>query len=259
VQVTRPDDTLCANFVPRTYALTLSSTDGGKISSPGVGAFTYDCGTCVPIIPVPDGCYQFSHWSGTAVDKGKVAPNDPNVELCLDGDYELTANFVRTTYTLTIIHDPNGAVSAERNPPYDCGECIRVWAMPNEYCTFTHWSGTARDANMIDNPASPETCVWMYGDYTLRAHFTCEKRTLDVSSTVGGYLNVMVARDGGSITWLGDGTYRFMRGTVVTVEAWADPGYVFRNWSGMIWSTEIRLELILDDDYELKANFQAVP
>ena len=265
VQVTGID-TLCAHFVRHTYTLTLSSTDCGRISvSPdpceivGGNQYVYGCGTCVQITPVPDECYTFS-WSGTAVDKGKVSARDPNVKLCMDGDYELKGNFVRVTHTLTIIPDANGTVVTEPpQGPYDCGQPVKVRAVHNEYCTFTKWSGTAVGAGDVNDPNNPETIVWMRGDYTLKANFVCEQRTLDVSSTGGGYLNVMVVRDNESTTWLGAGTYRFPRGMVVTVTAMAEPGYEFTNWSGMVWSDENPLTLPLDEDWSLTANFRATP
>jgi hypothetical protein len=260
-------DALCAHFIRHTYTVTLSSTGSGRLLvSPDPcdvvdgNQYVYGCGTCTQITAVPEKCYTFSHWSGSAVDRGKVPnPNDPNLKLCMDDDYTLTANFAPAKYDLTIIPDPNGAAAAYRNGPYDCGESVRVWAMPNEYCQFTEWSGTAVDAGMVLTPDRPDPNVLMYGDYTIKANFVCEQRTLDVSSTAGGYLNVTVVRDNKSTIWLGEGTYHFDRGTVVTVEATAEPGYEFTNWSGMVWSTDRRLMLTLDEDLRLEANFRPIP
>lgn len=69
----------------------------------------------------------------------------------------------------------------------------------------------------------------------------------------------MVVQDNKSTTWLGAGRYQFPCGTVVTVEAFAEDGYEFTNWSGMVWSSDNLLELTLDEDCKLIANFKAQP
>jgi hypothetical protein len=249
--------TLQADFELKQSTLTLMPGDGGRISiSPDPceirdgNKYVYGCGTDVEITPVPEECYRFS----------KVPADAPQPTLCMDDDYTLKANFIRIKHTLKILPDPNGSVVVEPpDGPYDCGQQVKVRAVPKKYCAFSHWSGTAVDAGMVLPPDRPDPNVLMYGDYTLKANFACEQRTLDVSGAEGGYLNVMVVRDNRSTTWLGAGTYRFTRGTVVAVEATAEPGHEFTNWSGMIWSTDSGLVLILDEDCKLKANFQAIP
>lgn len=253
---------LCAHFVQRKYTLTLSSTEGGRTSvspdpcevSDGNG-YVYGCGTCPEITPEPEGCYTFSHWSGTAVDTSKVSPNDPHPSLCMDGDYTLTANFVRAVCNLTIVSGPGGIVVPDHDPPYYCGEQIKVTAVADKYCRFEGWAGTCLDPCDVANPEITVTCI---DDCLLKAAFTCESRALDVSATPGGYLNVRVVEDDKATTWLGAGTYHFRRGTLVTVEAWPEPGYEFTHWSGMIWSTDTPLEIVLDDDCQLTANFDPI-
>jgi hypothetical protein len=76
------------------YILTTSSTNGGTISTPGIGEFPYDYHTSAPVTATANANYHFVNWSGTAVDAGKVAnPNVANTTVIVDNDYTLIANF----------------------------------------------------------------------------------------------------------------------------------------------------------------------
>jgi hypothetical protein len=76
--------------------LTVSSTSGGSVTTPGEDLFHYDYGTVVPIIAEADSNYQFWEWTGTAVDEGKVAdPCATSTTVTMHGDYTLIANFAK--------------------------------------------------------------------------------------------------------------------------------------------------------------------
>jgi len=74
-----------------TYELTISSTAGGSVTTPGEGTFTYDAGTVVRLVATPDDGYQFHLWTG---DIQLVAgPNLPSTTIVMNGDYAVTASF----------------------------------------------------------------------------------------------------------------------------------------------------------------------
>ena len=56
--------------------LTVSSTGGGAVTTPGEGPFQYGQGSVAEIVATANTNYDFAKWTGTAVDAGKVA--DPN-------------------------------------------------------------------------------------------------------------------------------------------------------------------------------------
>ncbi|OHB78767.1 MAG: hypothetical protein A2Z25_19685 [Planctomycetes bacterium RBG_16_55_9] len=95
------DYTIQANFAAAPLpasTLTVSSTSGGSVTSPGEGAFTYDDGTVVPIQATAAQNYSFVNWTGTAVDAGKVAnPNTASTTLTADADYTIQAHFAQQT------------------------------------------------------------------------------------------------------------------------------------------------------------------
>ena len=86
--------TIHANFAVDQHTLTISSTSGGSVSSPGEGPFEYDSGTDVSIQATPADDYYFQNWTGTAVTAGKVAnPNAAGTTVTVDASYTVQANF----------------------------------------------------------------------------------------------------------------------------------------------------------------------
>src|SRR4030042_2102048 len=53
-----------ANFALLIYDLTVGSTDGGQVTTPGEATFPYDCGAVVPMVAAAEAGYYFVNWSG---------------------------------------------------------------------------------------------------------------------------------------------------------------------------------------------------
>jgi hypothetical protein len=49
---------------PAQYSLTISSTPGGTVTTPGEGLFSYDKETVVNLVATPNAGYHFAHWTG---------------------------------------------------------------------------------------------------------------------------------------------------------------------------------------------------
>jgi len=74
------------------YQLAISSTEGGEVTSPGEGIFTYDEGADVDLEAVADEGYLFDGWVG---DVGTIADvENATTTINMNGDYIITANFV---------------------------------------------------------------------------------------------------------------------------------------------------------------------
>jgi Leucine-rich repeat (LRR) protein len=84
---------ITANFVA-IYDLTISSTEGGSVTTPGEGTFTYDKGTVVDLVAEAEEGYRFVDWTGdvdTIVDVEVV-----ETAITMEGSYEITANFEKS-------------------------------------------------------------------------------------------------------------------------------------------------------------------
>jgi hypothetical protein len=60
------DCSITANFALLKYNLTVDSTAGGSVTTPGEGTFTYDEGTVVNLVATPGSGYRFVNWTAPA-------------------------------------------------------------------------------------------------------------------------------------------------------------------------------------------------
>ncbi len=250
------DYTLVANFAIDQHTLTISSTAGGSVTTPGEGPYQYDYGTVVSILATPAAHYHFTGWTGTAVDAGKVDNLSlASTSVTVDADYTLQANFAIDQHTLTISSMADGSVTTPGEGPYqyDHGSSVPVTATADTNYHFTGWTGTAVDAGMVDDPSLASTNVTVDADYTLVANFAIDQHTLTLSSTSGG-----------SVIVPGEIPYQYNHGTGVWIFAKAEANYHFVNWTGtavdadkVVDPSSASTTVTVDADYTLRAVFMA--
>jgi len=73
------------------YTLTVTSTAGGTVSTPGVETFTYSAGRVVNLVATPATNYTFVNWTGNVSTIGNV--NATSTAITMNGNYSITANF----------------------------------------------------------------------------------------------------------------------------------------------------------------------
>ena len=84
------DYSITADFVP-VYDLTISSSAGGSVTTPGEGTFTHGAGTVVDLVARAEEGYDFVDWTG---DVGTIAyANYYSTTITMDSDKSITANF----------------------------------------------------------------------------------------------------------------------------------------------------------------------
>jgi hypothetical protein len=241
-----------ANMLP--WTLTVSATGGGWVTVPGEGTFHYAIGVSVPVVAVAEAHYNFTHWTGTAVDAGKVAnPSSVSTDVTMDGNYTLQANFAIDQHSLTTSSTAGGTVSSPGigSFSYDYGSPASISATANPHHHFTGWAGTAVTAGKVVNPAEASTTVTMEGDYTLQATFAIDRHTLAVTSM--GH---------GSVSAPGMGTFTYDYGSNVAIGATAEAHYHFTSWTGsaamagkVADPAGANTTVLVDADYTLQAGF----
>ena len=153
------------------YDLTISSTEGGSVTGPGEGSFTYDAGTAVHLLADAGEGYHFVNWSG---DVGTIDyVYDAATTIIMDANHSITANFEAipaTQYTLTISSTEGGSVAepGEGTFPYDEGTVANLVAQAEQGYQFVSWSGDVGTIAAIDNAA---TSITVNGDYAITAEF----------------------------------------------------------------------------------------
>jgi len=230
------------------YHLSISSTDGGDVTEPGEGRFSYcpQQGERVNLVATPDPGYRFVNWTGNV---GTIADvDDSTTTITVNDDYSITANFARP-YNLTTSSTEGGSVTTpgEGKYTYDAGKVINLVATPDAGYQFVNWTG---NVGTIANATAAITTITMNGDCSITANFV---------KLVKQYNLTISSMDGGSVTVPGEGTFTFNEGTVVNLTAEADTSYQFVNWTGDVGTVAdvnaAVTTITMNGDYTITANF----
>lgn len=155
---------------PTQYKLTISSTEGGEVTIPDEGTFTYYEGEAVSLTAVAGNGYRFANWAG---DVSAIAePSAASTTIIMNDDYSIVANFYEipvTYYTLTVAVNGNGSTSPSVGPhTYAAGTVVSITAVPAVGYRFVTWTG---DVGTIANVIAAATTVTMNADYSIMANF----------------------------------------------------------------------------------------
>jgi len=221
---------------PQQYSLTVNINPSGAGSvtlNPSGGV--YVAGTTVTLTAVANSGYVFSGWGGDL--SGSQNP----ARIVMDSSKTVTANFVRSSYTLTVNINPSGAGSVTLNPSggvYVAGTTVTLTAVANSGYVFSNWSGSLTGSQ---NPAT----IVMNSSKTVTANFVRSSYTLTVNINPSGAGSVTLNPSGGV----------YVAGTTVTLTAVANSGYVFSNWSGSLTGSQNPTTIVMNSNKTLTANF----
>ncbi|MDH4268939.1 MAG: hypothetical protein OEV52_01345 [Dehalococcoidia bacterium] len=154
------------------YSLTISSTEGGSVTSPGQpGPYTYDEGKVVNLVAEAEEGYRFVGWTGDVDTIADV--EDASTTITMNGDYTITAQFAANQCNLTISSTEGGSVTTPREATstYDYGTVVDLVATPDSGCQFLNWTG---DVGAIVDVNAASTTITMNGDYSITASFAKE-------------------------------------------------------------------------------------
>jgi len=156
---------------PTQYNLTISSSEGGEVTGPGEGIFTYDAGEVVDLVAEAGEGYSFVNWTGDVGTIGNV--NAPSSTITMNGSYSITADF--KGYDLTVSSTTEGwllcgtiTAPGEGTFTYSLGTVVNLVAQADEGCRFVGWTG---DVGTIGDVNAATTIITMDGDYSIRANF----------------------------------------------------------------------------------------
>lgn len=123
--------------------------------------------------------------------------------------------------TLTIDSTMGGEVTVpgEGAFTYEAGTVVDLVAVADEHYQFVEWTG---DVDEIADLASPETTVTMWGDYSISAN-------LELIPTYELFMEADPVEGGMAIDLTDESPY--LEGAEVSIEAVAEPGYSFIQWT----------------------------
>jgi len=223
------------NIVPAAQlAVVLSSSPAAGGKTKGSGAFL--AGSSVTIEATQNTGYTFTNW--TDFLSGDVVSTSASYTFAITTNKNLVANFAINTYTITTTA-VNGTVAASPNQTaYNYGTIVDLTATANVGFAFTSWSG---DATGSANPLK----LTMTSNKNITANFTA-LYTLTITA-----LNGTVTKSPNQTSYL--------KGTSVQITATPDEGYIFSSWSGDTTSTTNPINIPMNGNKNITANFTAVP
>ena len=135
---------------PQKYTISIIASEGGNVNTSG-GEFIEN--SSVSIVATPEQGYEFSGWTGTSLTGSSIT-------IKVISNQTITANFVRSKYTLTIDTVGSGEVSqqivnsARETTEYESGKTIRLSATPQSNFLFFDWEflNNNQSDNSYENP-----------------------------------------------------------------------------------------------------------
>jgi len=239
--------------VPETYTLTISSTAGGSVTTPGERTFTYDAETVVSLVATPAGGYEFVNWTGNVGTIANVTA--ASTTITMNSNYSITANFHTgppVPYNLTISSTAGGSVTlpGPGTFTYGAGTVVNLVAAAVGGYRFVNWTG---NVGTIANVNAASTTITMNSNYSIAANFAV--------IPPGQYGLTISSGAGGSVTVPGKGTFTYGSGTVVNLVATPATGYGFVNWAGDVGTiadvNAATTTITMQGAYKISARFMA--
>ncbi|HZK25601.1 MAG TPA: InlB B-repeat-containing protein [Oscillospiraceae bacterium] len=204
--------------VEDTFTVTVQSADGTV-----TGAGNYAPGAKVTLQATPKDSFDFVNWTDA---ENKVSTQNPYTFTMPAANVAITANYQQrtpVTYQVTVT-SANGTVTGAGS--YEAGAQVTLQATPKDGFDFVNWT----DAENKVSTQNPYTFTMPAADVTITANYQQQ-------TTTPGTYKVTVTANNGAVT--GAGSYK--KGDPVTLQAAANTGYQFVNWttsSGKVLTTQ---------------------
>jgi uncharacterized repeat protein (TIGR02543 family) len=234
------------------YSLSVNANPGGGGNvnvnpAPNCAQNKYTPGTVVQLSANANTGYSFSNWSGDT--SGGSNP----VNVTLNGNRSVTANFSIICYTLSTYINPTGSGSVGVTPGPNCngsqytpGTVVQLTATAGSGYTFANWSG---DASGSSNPIP----ITMNGNRSVTASFTpvqvCYSLTTSVNPSGSGSVATNPTPNCNST--------QYTSGTIVRLTASSNANYGFSNWSGVLIGSSNPVSVTMDGNKSVTARFIA--
>ena len=137
------------------YTLTISSTAGGSVTTPGEATFTYPAGTVVSLVATPATGYGFVNWDGDVDTIANV--NDATTTITMQGDYEITARFLAGVVAAKTETVTNGTVDAKAEADTEVVVKGTATVTIARYATNPHPPTSTLTSDSYAAPASPDS------------------------------------------------------------------------------------------------------
>jgi hypothetical protein len=206
---------------PVQYELTIYSTTGGSVTTPGEGVFTRYAGTVVNLLAEAETGYQFVRWTADPTVTFVDATAENTTFTMPARAVTVTAHF-GVTHNLAMAADPpagGDAIDVGHKGAYAAGAQVSIKAVANPSYGFVHW--TADPTVTFADATAEETTFTMPDEaVTVTAHFGVAHNFAMAADPVGGGDAIDVGHKGA-----------YAAGAQVSIKAVANLGYGFVHWT----------------------------
>ena len=212
--------------------VTANPTQGGTVTGGG----TYDYGTSVTIVATANTGYSFTNWT----KNGTVVSTYPTYSFTVTEDASYVANFEMNSYTITVTANPTEGGTVTGAGIYNHGAIATLTTTSNTGYTFINWT---KNGTVVSTYPTYSFTVTENASYV--ANFELNSYTITATSN---------PTNGGTVT--GAGTYN--HGATATLNATANLGYTFINWTkdGTIVSINPTYSFTVTENANYVANFE---
>jgi hypothetical protein len=242
---------LTVNYQAPNVAVTVYSSGASSVpisSSTGHGGTTdyymsVPRGTTIALTaPATASVNNFNGWSGAVTDSNQT------ITFTADAPKAVTANYQAPNVTLTVYSSGASNVVIGSSTGHD-GTTTYQRIMPRGTTVTLTAPATAGGNNFsgwTDGVTSSDQTITFTMDSAkyVTANYATPIFTLHITSTSGGH-----------VSQPGEGNFRYSKGASVRLEATPEPGYYFTHWSGNFTTTSNPAILIMDQDYDVTANY----
>lgn len=228
------DMVVTAIFTQNQYNLSTTIGGSGRINKEPDQS-TYLLGQIVKLTAAPEVGWTFSHW------EGNVDGSENPVSVTIDGDKNIKAVFTENEYPLhTMVNGDGIIIKTLDQETYRHGSTLQLQAISNEGWGFDHWEG---DVTGSENPVN----ITMDGEKSVTAFFTQSQYRLTINTDLGGVVTKAPDQD------------MYLSGSPVKLTALPADGRRFLRWEGDINGTTNPVEIQMDRDMIVTANFEYIP
>ena len=187
-------------------------SEGGVVSPNG--GF-YSEGTSLSVVAEPSSEYEFLNWTGD------IESSSSTISFEINSDLNLTANFIKKKYELTIEVDGKGSVFQEIIKPgiadeYNSGTILKLTALPVDGWVFVEWQGDIQDENnpievTIDKPITIKAVFKHYPASGLPVVKIKTNQVVGPAMDKSSYVE-------GSLEIIGDGNFEGLEETTMKIK-----------------------------------------
>lgn len=253
-----------ANFAINTYTLTLATdpTDGSQgtldvvrnnnneLPAGVTGTYpnyTVNEGVYVPLVIAPA-----THYHLVSLIGGTNQPinySDNHATIAVNKDSTITATFAIDTYVITATANNSTLGTVSGGGTYNHGVTVTLTATATDSTHFVNWTKEG-ETNPVSTTATYNFTAEAAGNYT--ANFAINP-TLKLVADGHGTVDTVGVIDGVTLKSAPDKEYYVVPGTVVSVKAKPDAGFVFVQWND--GKTNNPLDTTINSEVTLTATF----